>query len=130
MNVVETRLQQLKLWGKGKQNFVPPPLFPFWRVCVRVGWGQMVRQEHCWPQGSFSGGVCIYIYGIYVCILYKARIICMCLVLIVWGRGVREHEQRGEVMCECKQVGTRLGVLRMGREGSLEIRDEVGWCLR
>ncbi|KAM9591488.1 lens epithelium-derived growth factor-like [Morphnus guianensis] len=56
MNVVETRLQRLKLWGKGKQNFVPPPLFPFWRVRVCVGWGQMVRREHCWPQGSFSGG--------------------------------------------------------------------------
>ncbi|XP_064355865.1 lens epithelium-derived growth factor-like isoform X4 [Dromaius novaehollandiae] len=23
---------------------------------IRVGWGQMVRREHCWPWGSFSGG--------------------------------------------------------------------------
>ncbi|XP_064295988.1 lens epithelium-derived growth factor-like isoform X1 [Phalacrocorax carbo] len=57
MNVVETILQRLKLWGKGKQNFVPPPFFSFWRVRIHVGWGQMVRREHCWPRGSFSGRV-------------------------------------------------------------------------
>lgn len=39
-------------------------------------------------------------------------------MLIVWGRGVREHKQRGEShMCECKQVGMKLGGAAHGWRG-------------